>query len=251
MRPAALRRQLPARLERVRAQGPAVEAEHHHRLARQLGRDGHVARWRLLFRSIWQPVRASEARDVWARDGAQAGRRHQDLTSERRRSRHANSPGEPPPAAAEDAPHAASDAPSWLTPTFSRPQEHIIVIDEPGASVGENAFMEATYPDWEVPRLPISCCARTLARLVALGTLACRTCYAHRACRTCLKCRCNPHALAISGAGFPHKHRAEPRPVVWGRSPRRADDATRRRLARLGRWCEALARGVAQPSSTF
>jgi len=29
-------------------------------------------------------------------------------------------------------------------------QEHIIVIDEPGASVGENAFLEATYPDWEV-----------------------------------------------------------------------------------------------------
>ena len=52
-------------------------------------------------------------------------------------------------------PHAASDAPSWLTPTFSRPQEHIIVIDEPGASVGENAFMEATYPDWEVPSLPL------------------------------------------------------------------------------------------------
>ena len=52
-------------------------------------------------------------------------------------------------------PHAASDAPSWLTPTFSRPQEHIIVIDEPGASVGENAFLEATYPDWEVPSLPL------------------------------------------------------------------------------------------------
>ena len=203
MRPAALRWQLPARLERVRAQGPAVEAEHHHRLARQLGRDGHVARWQLLLRTIWQPVRASEARDVWARDGAQAGRRHQDLTSERRRSRHANSPGEPPPAAAEDAPHAASDAPSPLTPTLSRPQEHIIVIDEPGACVGENAFLEATYPDWEVPRLPLYCslplrnllsgsssycCARTLARRVALGTLAGRTCYAHRACRTCLTC---------------------------------------------------------------
>ena len=42
--------------------------------------------------------------------------------------------------------------PAPLTPTFSRPQEHTIVIDEPGASVGENAFLEATYPDWEVPR---------------------------------------------------------------------------------------------------
>ena len=121
MRLAALRRQLPARLECGRAQGPAVEAEHHHRLARQLGRDGNVARWRLLLRSIWQPVRASEARAVWAPDGARGGRRRQDLTSERRRSRHANSPGEPPPALTWCALPSPALPPSPRVPLLLRP----------------------------------------------------------------------------------------------------------------------------------